>query len=174
MVDIKIESEPFFDSFKVLYVIENNPVMDDIFRDGDNNLSYAMLRTMAKNNTLNENILGNLKEMFDRIILKNEGPLNEYLSYTDVKIKKYENKLPKHYGKKQILEDIKENDNYKTELDRAMLALNDLRNMYSKLKNRGIKDKKQGTNYLNKEACRDIIASVRIIENKLAHILKKN
>jgi len=163
--------EPVFNIYKVIYVIENDKVLDDIFRDGDNNLSYAMLRTMAKNGTIPQETLTNLEEMFNRIISKNQSPLNKYLKLTDKDVEDTQNKIPKHYGKKRILEDINSNQS-KSELDRAMLALNDLRNMYSKLKNRGIKDKIQNTQKLNTENCRDIIAAVRILENKLKYILK--
>ena len=92
-----------------------------------------------------------------------------YLKIEDVP---KEHKLPKHYGKKRILEDIKKSSK-KSELDRAMLALNDMRNIYAKLKARGIKDKLKGTHNLTKNDCRDIIATVRIMQNKVSHILNK-
>jgi len=54
-----------------------------------------------------------------------------------------------------------------------MLALNDLRNVYSRIKRRDIKDKTMGTKILNREDCRNIIATVRIVENRLSDILNK-
>ena len=63
--------------------------------------------------------------------------------------------------------------NQTTELDRAMIALNGYRNVYSKLKNRCISDKLKGTSKLTDADCRDIVAVLRLMENKLANILKK-
>ena len=159
-----------FDVFKTLHVIENDKALDSVFRDGNTQLSYAMLRTMAKQKTLKADTLATLEKIFERLILKNPTVLRKYekLSISD----KPEKKLPKHYGKQRILADIESNDT-KTELDRAMLALNDLRNVYSRIKNRGIKDKTLGTKILTRDDCRNIIATVRIVENRLADILKK-
>jgi hypothetical protein len=54
-----------------------------------------------------------------------------------------------------------------------MLALNDLRNLFSRLKNRGIKDKKTGSTNLSINECREIVASIRLLKNKLSPILNK-
>ncbi len=161
--------QPEFNVFKALGVIEADKVLDDIFRDGKSDMSYNVLRTAAKQGTLPTETLDRVKEIFERLILKNKKPLAMYLKIEDVP---KEHKLPKHYGKKRILEDIKKSSK-KSELDRAMLALNDMRNIYAKLKARGIKDKLKGTHNLTKNDCRDIIATVRIMQNKVSHILNK-
>lgn len=160
-----------FDVFKTLHVIENDKALDSVFRDGDTKLSYAMLRTMAKQKTLKPEILQTLEKIFERLILKNPTVLRKYEKLSNVE-ESTQKKRPKHYGKQRILADIESNET-KTELDRAMLALNDLRNVYSKLKSRGIKDKTLGTKILTRDDCRNIIATVRIVENRLADILKK-
>lgn len=159
-----------FDIFKTLNVIENDKALDSVFRDGDTKLSYPMLRTMAKQKTLNTDILGSLKNIFERLILKNPTVLRKYEKLSTSK--NDDDKQIKHYGKQRILADIEANET-KTELDRAMLALNDLRNVYSRIKSRGIKDKTMGTKILNRDDCRNIIATVRIVENRLSDILKK-
>jgi len=161
-----------FDIFKTLHVIENDKVINEIFRDGDSKLSYRILCSMAKQGALKASMVENIEEVFDSLIVKNPTLLKKYTKLSDEDIDNGDAKLPKHYGKQQILKDIEENGS-KTELDRAMLALNDLRNIYAKLKARGIKDKKLGTKNLNRDACRDIIATVRIVENKLSNILNK-
>lgn len=81
--------------------------------------------------------------------------------------------LPKFYGKEKILDDIKKQQIPATELQKAMLALNTMRNMYSKLLSRGISDTIDKTNFFNDEDCRAIVGVVRIIEKKLNPILKK-
>jgi hypothetical protein len=158
-----------YDVFKTLHIVEHNKSLDMMLRGGNTNLSYAMLRTMAKKNTLTPEISGTLKKIFERLILTTPSILEKYVAIGSENDKP---KISKHYGKKRILADIAANQT-KTELDRAMLALNDLRNIYSRLKSRGIKDKTQGTKKLTRDDCRAIIATVRIVENKLSHILKK-
>jgi len=160
-----------FDVFKTLHIIENDKALDSVFRDGDTKLSYSLLRTMAKKNTLQADVIDTLQTIFERFILKNSNTLRKYekLSVVD---ETDEKKPPKHYGKQRILSDIQASDT-KTELDRAMLALNDLRNIYSNVKRRAIKDKTLETKILTRDDCRNITATVRIVENRLADILKK-
>jgi len=81
-------------------------------------------------------------------------------------------KLPKHYGKTQIEADIKKQGKPATEKQKAMLALNEMRNMYSKLKNRGISDMVAGTDKLSDEDARTIVAVVNTMKKKLNPILK--
>jgi hypothetical protein len=169
-----VENQVEFDVFKTIKVIETDDFLNDIFREDYPELSYNMLYTMAKNDTISNDLMNKLKEIFEYCILKSKNPLKKYCSISNELEKSVDkkNKLPKHYGKKRVLEDIKSN-NGATELDTAMLALNNLRNIYSKLKNRGIKDKINGTNLLSGTECRDIVATVRIVENRLNSILKK-
>jgi hypothetical protein len=136
-----------------------------------------MLYTLAKQGILTPEIIERANGVFEHIILKNEKPRLAYLklSSTDPEEKPVDTTKPKkskHYGKKRILEDIKVN-NQTSELDRAMLALNGYRNMYSKLKNRCINDKLNNTKKLTDSDCRDIVAVLKLIENKLSTILKK-
>ena len=186
-----------FDLAKVLLVIAQNEDLDEVFRGGKITIPYNMLQTMVSNGTFPDEILERAQGVFNHIILGNQKPRTAYIkllktnSITEEVIlpsinpsiepeeisselpeDKPTNKLPKHYGKARILKDIEEN-NGKSELDLAMLALNDLRNIYAKLKSRCIKDKLNGTKLLTQADCRDILAVVRIAENKLAHILKK-
>ena len=81
--------------------------------------------------------------------------------------------LPKHYGKVKIMADIEANNGVMTELDRAMLGLNDLRNVYGKLKRRCVKEKKLDVKKLTDADYRDIVAVIKTVEKKMADILKK-
>lgn len=169
--------ELVFDVFKTLYVIEHNKEIDKIFKQKVK-VSYNVLNSMAKQNTLSDDHQEIIRTIFDLIILRNDEPLKMYTKIdfnqnepNSNKSKK--RKLPKHYGKKQIEKDILSNNGIKTELDRAMLALNDLRNIYSSLKNKGISDKVSSTDKLTEEDCRNIVASVRILKNKLQYITNK-
>ena len=197
-----ITNELEFNLTKVLTVIEQDKDLDEIFRDGKITTPYNMLHTMVAQDAIPEEMVERAKGIFEHIILGNQKPRMAYLKLLRTEPKELEPvsetieestenieesgeetpqedgeettkyKLPKHYGKERILKDIEEN-NGKTELDNAMLALNDFRNIYAKLKNRCIKDKLRGTSILTQADCRDIVAVLRIVENKLGHIAKK-
>lgn len=165
-----------FDIFKALTVIENDKDINDIFR-GDVKTPYSTLILLAKKGSMNPETINLVKELFEKIILVNQKPLKAYLKLGPTELAPAADvpekvKLPKHYGKKRILEDIA-NSEKKTELDRAMLALNSLRNIYSNLKNRCIKEKLTDEKIFTNAEYREIIATVRILENKLKPILKK-
>lgn len=163
--------QPTFDIFKALYVIEHDADLNEIFRDGKKDISFNALRSFAKLGTLPQETVDKVNEIFELIICKTKKLLN---TYNKVTIEEIQNntKPPKHYGKKRILQDIQNNQG-KSELDRAMLALNDMRNIYSKLKSRCIKDKLNEQHILTRSDYRDIVAIVRILENKVSHILSK-
>ena len=165
-------SPVIFDTLKTLYVIEHDGDLKEIFCDGRKDISFNVLRTFAKLGTLPEETVENLNEIFTRVITKTKKLLSMYNKIT---VEEIENstKPPKHYGKERILEDIKNNGG-KTELDRAMLALNDMRNAYAKLKRRCIKDKTTAENTLTRAQYREIIAVTRVLQNKVDDILNKN
>lgn len=181
-----IENELIFDPIKTLFVIEKDTILTEIFLSGFTKLSIDDLKKLAVSNNLTLDTIERLTDIFNNIIIKNKTPKELYIkapssheSAPNIEvisekktIVKKNRKLPKHYGKKRILEDM-QNNNGVTELDRAMLALNTLRNLYTKLKNRGIKDKTNNTKLLSDTDCRDIIATVRIVENKVNNILKR-
>lgn len=170
-MEATIKTELIFDIQSVLHVIESNEDLDNIFRNGDKTISYSSYKTLAKHNNLKQETIDKLKQIFEFVILKNKQ-LEKLYAETQGTPKTKKRKLPKHYGKQQILKDV-ESNNKMTELDRAMLSLNNLRNIYSKLKNRCIKDKIENTHILTVSDCRDIIAVVRTLENKVENILKK-
>lgn len=161
-----------FDAYKTLCIIEKDKDLSEIFKDGKSGVSYTLLKTSAKQGALPLETIEMLREIFERIILKNKIPLTKYISVGDNNKKPYKRKFPKYYGKKRILEDIRAKKT-KTELDGAMLALNEMENIYTKLINRAIKDKINGQAILTTNDCRTIIAVVRTLENKVKSILKK-
>jgi hypothetical protein len=155
-----------FDLIKTIKTIQDDKVLDEIFTNGKD-ISYNMLYTLAKSNSINPETTTTLENIFNQLILNNKKLLEKYIAYEDKPVK-----LSKHYGKKRILKDIEKNG-VMTELDRAMLSLNNLRNITSKLRARGIKDKVNGTNILSESDCRTIVATVRIVENNIKKILNK-
>lgn len=81
--------------------------------------------------------------------------------------------LPRRYGKEKIEKDIEKQNGNATPVQRAMLKVNDLKNIYVNLSARGIKDMLGGTNLLSDEDCRKIVSVITIAERQLENILKK-
>jgi hypothetical protein len=81
--------------------------------------------------------------------------------------------LPKWYGKQRLEKEIAEQGGKATPTQRAMLEINDLKNMYSNLLARGIKDLETGSNLLSDADCRKIASVVKLAKQQLSEILKK-
>lgn len=169
MPTVETQNDLTFDVQKTLIVIEKDLKIKELFMDEVPNLTFSMVKSLAQKNELPEETYEKIQLFFNQIISKNKAPLNQYLRLFS---KKNKVKKSKYYGKKRILEDIK-NNNHTSELDRALLALNTLRNIGSRLRNKGKSDKENGTKKLSDEDCRIIVAAVRIIENKVNVIFDK-
>jgi len=89
-----------------------------------------------------------------------------------VKKEKTGKELPKWYGKDKINKDIERQGGKPTSVQRAMLKLNDLKNLYFNLNTRGIKDMLADSNTLSDEDCRKIAAAVTTFERQMEDILK--
>lgn len=91
-----------------------------------------------------------------------------------VKKEKTGKELPKWYGKDKITKDIIKQGGNASPVQRAMLKLNDLKNIYFNLNTRGIKDMLADANTLSDEDCRKIVAAVTTFERQMENILKNN
>jgi len=89
-----------------------------------------------------------------------------------VKKEKTGKELPKWYGKDKINKDIERQGGKPTSVQRAMLKLNDLKNLYFNLNTRGIKDMLADANTLSDEDCRKIASAVTTFERQMEDILK--
>jgi hypothetical protein len=87
---------------------------------------------------------------------------------------KKEKALPRRYGKDKIQKDIKDQGSPATPLQRAMIDLNDVRNLYVKLSDRGIKDLLGGGQNFTDEDCRKISAIVKTFKQQAEAIINKN
>lgn len=105
--------------------------------------------------------------------VKIEEPIIETINKKTVKKEKTGKELPKWYGKDKITKDIERQDGQATPVQRAMLKLNDLKNLYFNLNTRGIKDMLGDANTLSDEDCRKIVSVITIAERQLEDILKK-
>jgi hypothetical protein len=86
---------------------------------------------------------------------------------------KKEKALPRRYGKEKILKDIKEQNHPATALQRAMIDLNDIRNLYVKLSDRSIRDLLGGGQNFTEEDCRKISAMIKTFKQQADGIINK-
>lgn len=176
MKDTKIAQGVKFNIIKTLFVVEQDEILNDTFRK-QNNVEYNLLRSIAKQGLTNSETEDLLKEMFNDIILTKKSLLDLYVNADDGGVSDTPNpkekKLPRRYGKDKIEADIEKQGGKPTETQRAMLAVNELKNIYVNLSARGIKDMLGDTNLLSDSDCRDIVAVVTTVKKKLKNILKR-
>jgi len=112
----------------------------------------------------------------DEQIDEEEGviePVVETPKKTIVKKEKTGKELPRRYGKEKITQDITKQGGTATPVQRAMLKVNDLKNIYVNLSARGIKDMLGDAGLLSDEDCRKIVSVITIAERQLEDILKR-
>ncbi len=87
-------------------------------------------------------------------------------------VKAKEVEVPRRYGKEKIQKDIDAQGGKATPVQRAMLKVNDLKNIYVNLSTRGIKDMVAGAESLSDEDCRKIVSAITTFERQMADIVK--
>ena len=85
---------------------------------------------------------------------------------------KKESVIPRRYGKEKITKDIEAQGGIASPVQRAMLKVNDLKNIYVNLSTRGIKDMIANTDSLSDEDCRKIVSAITTFERQMADIVK--
>lgn len=198
--EIKKLAELEYDDMITLAVIESDDILTDIFKE-EIKISFNMIRTIAKDNELNKETKELLLEIFEGIILPTKRYINKYIGFGGVAISngfidevvvveiietpitedkvekptsvKKEKALSKWYGKERLVKEISEQGGIATPTQRAMLELNELKNIYSKLLAKGIKDLETGSNILSDEDCRTIESIVVLAKRRLNKVLTK-
>lgn len=183
-----------YDELVALYVIEHNDLTKEIFEDTVKT-PFSMLYKFIKDGgeMMSQETKDFIYEIFERIISTRHDfsdhykrvqakciitPKQEVIEETkpveviEVTLKK-EKKLPRRYGKDKILKDIKDQGSPATPLQRAMIDLNDVRNLYVKLSDRGIKDLLGGGQNFTEEDCRKISAIVKTFKQQAEAIINK-
>lgn len=113
-------------------------------------------------------VISEVEEEIEEVV---EEPIKDIIK--DKVSSKKESDVPRRYGKEKITADIKAQGGNANPVQRAMLKVNDLKNIYVNLSARGIKDMVGGTNLLSDEDCRKIVSVITIAERQLSEILKK-
>lgn len=195
-VEIKKVKELDYDVIISLAVIESDEDLSSIFKE-DTQLSFNVLRTLIKEGTLKAEIEESIKSIFDGIICTKKEYIQKYCKFAsaepveettedsvEVVIEKVEkvqketkpkkeNALPKWYGKVRLEREIAEQGFKATPLQRAMLELNELKNIYSNLLARGIKDLETGSKLITDEDCRKITSVITVAKRQLGDVIKK-
>ena len=190
-----------YDELISLYVIETDDMLKEIFEEKVKtpfNLLYLFIKD--GDNRVSEETKVVIFEMFDKLIstrvslseryqhLLDTGyvskKLQEKYPTTETQIieqpiivetpkPKKEKDLPRRYGKEKILKDIKEQGSPATPLQRAMIDLNDVRNLYAKLSDRSIKDLLGGGDNFTEEDCRKISSMIKTFKQQAEKIINK-
>lgn len=111
-------------------------------------------------------------EPIENVIFETESYKVKHDKLVETPAKK-EKALPRRYGKDKIQKDIKEQGSPATPLQRAMIDLNDVRNIYVKLSDRAIKDLLGGGQNFTDEDCRKISAIVKTFKQQAEAIINK-
>ena len=152
------ENEVVFDVFKTLYMVKTNEDLLDVFNMGVS-IDIQTAITTAKNGLLSDKTLEYLEGMYN-IIVDNESYLEQY------------EKLVHNIAPEQV--ELKS-----SQVEKAIIASNSIKNMYVNLERRLIHDlfvergEFEGDVVLTDEECRDIIAIQQLMANKLRGIFNK-
>ena len=180
------ENKVAFDLFKVLYMIKTDDDLLDVFNMGVS-IDIQTTITTAKNGLLSDKTLEYIEGLY-KIIVENESYLERYVKLVGnvepVKVEKVELTeeefiIPRRYGKDKVLADIEKDQRKASQVEKAIIAANSIKNIYVNLERRLIHDlfvergEFEGEVILTDEECRDIIAIQQLMNNKLRCILSK-
>ena len=132
-----------------------------------------LLNTNYANQVLDKKgVVETKPESIENVIYETESYKVKHDKLVEAPAKK-EKALPRRYGKDKIQKDIKEQGSPATPLQRAMIDLNDVRNIYVKLSDRAIKDLLGGGQNFTDEDCRKISAIVKTFKQQAEAIINK-
>jgi hypothetical protein len=177
-----------YNELVTLGLIEQNEDLNSIFTS-EINLPFTTLYQLQVNGKLSEPTKELLVNLFEKVILTRTEFIDKYKrmltsppvvkqTVTDVsgvgqfqkKIKK-ESVVPRRYGKEKIMQDI--GTEKASSIQRAMLASNDLKNMYVNVNNRLIKDYFTKENTLSDVQYREIASAITTLQRLIKPIIKK-
>lgn len=119
-----------------------------------------------------ETVVETTPEPNENVIFKTEAYKVKHGKVSVKPTKAKEVEIPRRYGKEKIQQDIEAQGGKATPVQRAMLKVNDLKNIYVNLSTRGIKDMVAGAESLSDEDCRKIVSAITTFERQMADIVK--
>jgi hypothetical protein len=190
-----------YNELVTLGMMEQYDDLREIFTD-EIKVPFTMLYSLQKEGKLNDQTKELLVELFENLILTSKDLINKYqrlmqspptpqtepvevieevvevieepikVIVKDKVSEKKESVIPRRYGKEKITKDIEAQGGVATPVQRAMLKVNDLKNIYVNLSTRGIKDMIANTDSLSDEDCRKIVSAITTFERQMAEIVK--
>jgi len=186
-----------YDELISLYLIETDELLKSIFVEKID-IPFNLLYKLNKEGQLSQETKDYIYELFDKVISTRENLADRYqhLQNTDYPNKhifgnqihenvlvvepkakaivKKTKSIPRRYGKQNILKDIAKQGFPPTPLQLAMIDIYEVRNLHTKLADRGIKDIFLDTKNYTDEECRKIRAIVKTFKQQVNEIINKN
>lgn len=169
-----------FDLVRTVQVIQMDETLKSMFLKMFPTNDFNTVLEAAKKGILDKESSDYAEGVYNNIILSKNSLKELYMRNivtiptkpsTVKKTKPEVKKLPKEYNKTKIQLDIKERgDSKPNEFEKAMLALNDMKNIRARLNNKGKKQRYANGKPFTDAECREIIAVVGIIKNRLGKI----
>jgi hypothetical protein len=154
-----METQVEFNTVKVLKIINRDDLLKSAYNEDNEPFNLNKLTTQAVEETLSDDALGSLKDIFD-IICTRQSYLDDYIKVEVVE------KHPRRYGKKQIEKDIIEQGGVADENQLTMLALNELKSAYMNLQGKGTSDRYAKTQKISVKEGKAIRAWIRTFINQ--------
>ncbi len=162
-----------FDLVRTVQVIQMDETLKSMFVKMFPTNDFNTVLEAAKKGILDKESSDYAEGVYNNIILSKNSLKELYMrNITTIPTKPSTvKKLPKEYNKTRIQLDIKERgDSKPNEFEKAMLALNDMKNIRARLNNKGKKQRYADGKPFTDAECREIIAVVGIIKNRLGKI----
>jgi len=155
-----------FNTLKTIQLINKDKILKRVYSNKSGSFDYVSLKEGIITKSIGNDEINIIKDLFETIII----PSPQYSeAYNKIK----EEKLPRRYGKVQIMADIQKQNGIPTNLQNTMLLLAELKAINCTLLDKGVSDHYKGTNKLSDADLRNISASIRDLKKKLEPILKR-
>lgn len=162
-----METQLEFNPVKILKLINKDSLLKSVYNEDNEPFDLKALTTQAVAETLSDSTLGSLKSIFDDVICNRDTYIEDYLKLDDA------DKIPRRYGKTQILKELKEQDGTRTVLQTGMLSLNELKSAYINLQGKGTSDRYKGTEKLSEKEWKAINAAIRTFIKSVKPMLNR-
>lgn len=158
--------ENTFNPIKTIKLINKESLLTKVYESNLDSFNVNVLITKAEKEDLSETEFNTLKQIFETVIIKKKAYLDEFNKIKDKRV------TNRRYGKVQIIEDIKNQNNIPTEVQLTMLSLAELKRDCATLQGRGVSDHYKGTSKISLSDHKKIRSAIRTLQVQLDSILK--
>jgi len=155
-----------FNTIKTIKVIQKDGMLQKVYNAKTDNFNFTKLLSEAEANTLADETIKTLNDIYVSIILIDDAQFDVYEKINGTRT------TPRRYGKNQIKVDVEAQGGIPTSAQESMLLLGDLKAMTSTLLNRGVSDRYKGTVNFSDADHRKIKSAIRELKKSLLPVLK--